>query len=391
MKYLLTTAVMLWVVAAGCSPENPHGLPPHVLAADSVVVIPENREGIADLKLEKELSFSDSLFIENISSVAVGNDGSVLFAGSSWNRTQIHIFDRKGVYIDSLGNYGNRNGEFLDVRNLQIEGDTLYVFDSELGRVTVYNSETGNVLDTVSPQFDGEQLPNNWNGFLASPIALLENRSFLIEFKRNRNPAYDSSGDLHYYAADREGEISSSKILSQLDLQYIVGDYAGRPAPFTLSLPEKPLITVAENGRIYSAYTDEFFIRVHDSEGDFLYSYYSGIERYALDPDEVIHPRFSHNDQLLRVRESAVYPEKWPALHSMVVDNAGRLWVSTITSDREQLKWWIIDEESGTVEATFYWPTEKPILAVKDNAVYIVEKSESGFKEIVRYSFTLTG
>lgn len=389
MKYLPTTAVLLWIIVAGCSPDNPYGLPPHVVAADSVVVIPENPAGMATVKLEKEIAFRDSLLLEGISTVAVGDDGSVLFAGSSWNRTQIHIFNRDGTYTDSLGNYGSRDGEFLEVRNLQLVGDTLYVFDTELGRVTIFNSKTGNLISVVNPQYHGEQLPNSWNGFHASPIALLNNSSFLTEFKRDRNPAYESSGDIQYYAADYDGAILSSKILSQKDLQYIIGDYAGRPAPFTLSLPERPLLSVAENGRIYSAYTEEFFINVYEPNGDYLYSYYSDIERYSLDPNEVIHPRFSHNDQLLRVRESAVYPEKWPALHSMAVDDVGNLWVSTITSDREQLKWWIIEEETGEVTATFYRPTEKPIVTVKDNSVYTIETGNSGFKEVVRYGYIL--
>jgi len=370
---------------ANCTPENPDELPPHIKAIDSLIVLQDDSLNHGSVKFEREMVYTDSLLIEHIPAIVVDESGTVYLAGESWNRRHIYIFDSDGSYSDSLGSYGIDEGQFQKVSALQIKNESLHVFDDQLNRRTSFQVKTGELIDTLGLSPDGIHLPDDWSDFSANIVRVREDDSYLMAFTRDRNPAYEPEGEIRYYAVNDSSEVVSDTILVQEDMQYLVGDYAGRPAAFQLPVPEKPLLSVSENGRIYAAFSDEFLIHVHNSDGKHQHSYYLPFDRYDLSPDEIIHPRFSHNVQLLRVRESATYPEKWPVIYSMLVDDEDRIWVSTITENRDELKWWVIDDRTGSITATFHLSFDKPIHLVKNGSAYTIEKNDMGFKEVVRY------
>ncbi|MEX0662210.1 MAG: 6-bladed beta-propeller [Balneolaceae bacterium] len=374
---------------ANCTPENSDEIPPHVQAIDSLIVLQDDSLKSGSVMLEKEVVFTDSLLLEDIPAIAVDEKETLYFAGESWNRRHIHIFNSDGSYRDSLGNYGEEMGQFFEIGDLQIQNEILHVLDNQLNRRTAFGIESGELKDTLTLNPDGNHLPNEWSGFSTNLVSVREDDSYLMAFTRDRNPAYEPEGEVRYYAVDENSKVISDTILSQPDVRYLVGDYTGKPAPFLLPIPEKPLLSISENGRIYSAFSDEFLIHVHDNDGNHLHSYYLPFDRYDLDPDEIIHPRFSHNVQLLRVRESATYPEKWPVFYSMLVDDEDRIWISTITENRDELKWWIIDDRTGNITATFRVSFDKPIHLVKSGSAYTIEQNDMGFKEVVRYGFEM--
>lgn len=370
-----------------CENDNSDRLSNQLQSIDSLIVLSDNGIDLSSLNLKKEMVFNDSLFLNQITAIEVDSQGNLFLGGKSWNRRQVHIFNSNGSYRDSLGSYGNNFGQFADISRMQWHNNLLYVFDDELNRVTTINTTSGEIVDTVGFNINSNHLPSDWADFQAAPVAISSNGLYLVSFQRYRDPAYESEGDIYFYKVNNRGEVMSGKVLIQQDIQYLVGDYAGRPAPFILPLSEKPLLAISDKEKIYSAYSDEFLIHVQNVDGSTSHFYYYPITRYDLDPNEVIHPRFSHNDQLTRIRESAEYPDKWPALYSLLTDDEERIWVSTITENRDELKWWVIDDSRGKLTATFRWPFEKKIKYVRNGNVYTVEKNNMGFQEVIKYTF----
>jgi hypothetical protein len=258
-------------------------------------------------------------------------------------------------------------------------------------RITSFDLERNNWIDTTGYREDQLTLPIELSAhkYTAAPVFVFDDSRTLTSFTKIRNPAYEPEGRIRFYLTESDGRVTDRQILEQKDLRYLVGDYAGRPAPFTLPIPEKPLMAVSGSGMIVSAQTEEFFIRVMDVKNNRESAYYLDYERRILDPNDVIHPRFSHNDQLLRVKESAVYPEKWPALYSIIADDQERIWVSTIIDDRNMLEWWVIDLKARRLITRFIWPFDKLITTVKNGWVYTIEKNSMGYEIVVRYSMRI--
>jgi len=218
---------------------------------------------------------------------------------------------------------------------------------------------------------------------MVTPVHRFENGRYLIAFKDIRNPAFFPYRYVVYAIVGSTGKMLADSILIQPDTRFLVGDYAGRPAAFTLDRPERPLLEADRSGRLISANTSDFLIELHDPETGIANTIYRRYERAPLDKERVINGQFSHNEQLLRVRQTADYPDTWPALYSVVSDNTGRIWVSTITGEQDELKWWVIGPDGRYT--TFLWPADRKIVRVKNGHAYVVEKDENGFEDVVRY------
>lgn len=358
-------------------------MPKHVQELPNLTIFPENTASKRSISLSREMVFTDSLLLDEIPSVAVDDSGNVFFAGKSWERRVVHVFEPDGTYRRSIGNYGEGKGEFLEISGIQMRGNRLYVFDDVLQQATVFSGESGEFLEVFNLR-PRRATPREELGEITwRPIWARTDGTFLVQSKEEKNPAYYPDRLLNYFAINSDRKILSGKLLEQRDMQYLVGDYAGRPAPFTLDIPERSLLAISNKDELYSAWTGEFLIKVYDADGNYRRAYYSPFDRADLNPQEVIHPRYSHNLQLRRIRESTEYPEKWPALYSMLVDDKHRIWISTVNEDDERFGWWVID--SNTVFARFNWPRKKPVKLIKNGFVYTVESNSGGFKEVVRY------
>ncbi|REL24056.1 hypothetical protein DYD21_19795 [Rhodohalobacter sp. SW132] len=364
-------------------------MPAHVAAIDSLIILSNEERAVPAADLQPVATFQDSLFLNEISSVIADPTGAVYIAGESWKRTKIFKFQPDGTLTDSLGEYGTGFGEFQQISRLQFRRDDLYIFDGELNRVTIYDTINNEFTDTLGIWHQPDLIPVDWTGADSKPVALLGESSFLISLHKQRDPAYDPIGAVRYFRADSMGNSDWKPLYEMPDFRYIVGDYAGRPAPFTIPFPERPIAEVSAGDRIYSAYSEEFLIRVRDADGRELHSYYYPKAREPLDPDEEIHPLYSHNDQLLRVRESAQFPDEWPAIYSIIADDDNRIWISVITGDRNQLEWWVVDDRNGELIATFTWPFDKPVVHVQNGLIYTVEQDDMGFKIVNAYRLDL--
>lgn len=377
--YALLSALLLW----GCRDKNQVTVPKHVRELPNLTILPENPVSERSISLSREMVFTDSLLLDEIVSVAVDDSGNVFFAGKSWERRVVHVFEPDGIYRRSIGNYGEGDGEFLEISGIQIRGGRLFVFDDERQQANVFLAENGEFFEAINLR-PNRTNPTEQQGELTwRPVWAWKDGTYLVQSNEEKNPAYYPDRFLRYFTISGDGKILSGKILEQKDTRYLVGDYAGRPAPFTLDIPERSLLAISNNDELYSAWTGEFLIKMYDMDGNYLRAYYHPFDRTDLNPVEVIHPRYSHNLQLRRIRESTKYPEKWPALYSVLVDDKDRIWVSTVIDDDDHLEWWII--VSDTVYAKFKWPKEKPVKLIKDGFVYAVETNSAGFKEVVRY------
>ncbi|MCC5941114.1 MAG: 6-bladed beta-propeller [Balneolaceae bacterium] len=384
----ITSAILMLVLIlhTGCA-NDPSSLPEHVRNSKNLVVLTDHNPTTYSFELEKEVVFDDSLLIERIHDITTDSNGRLYIAGESWGKRQVHIFQSDGSYLDSLGVLGTDLGEFQSIDNIQIQNDQLLLFDRKLQRLTSYNLSDRSFSDTLgfNRSIDMEEGKNNSLNFRSEPVARIDNANYLMKFRQIRNPAYEPNGILYFIRMNRYGE-NQQKVAEFPDVSYVVGDYAGSPAAFSLPLPDQTIYHISSSNKLFAAHTAEFFIRSFSVEDvSEKNSYYFPTDRFLLNPDEINHPRFSHNRQLLKVRESANYPEYWPLLYSIVTDDLNRIWVSKILEDRENLEWWIIDDNNQEVIGRIVLPISKNIAHIKNNEVYTIENDDMGFKKVVRY------
>lgn len=347
----------------------------------------------AKVSFERDVVYMDSLLLDKIPDIDVDEDENVYLAGIKWNHVEIHKFSAPGDYLGSIGNLGDDPGSFGDINRIKVTGSDLWVTDNNLNRISRFGSSTGELKEIIEPDLlfalSDSILSSDYERI--NPVGMADTSSYLVTLSGERNPAYQPEFNVQYSMLKRShsGSLTISPLFEEKAKRYVVGDYAGRPVAFSLAINEQPLVDFFPGEQIYTANSSEFFIRVISQNGELLRTYRYPYNRLELSPEDDIFPSYTYNRQLLMVRESAEYPEYWPALYRMFLDDEQRLWVSTVTSDQEISEWIVIDDKKQQVAARFNWPVDKPIYSVRNGNAYTIEQNSAGFKIVVSYDITL--
>ncbi len=343
--------------------------------------------------LEREVVYHDSLYIENLTAVAVDGNMNLYLAGERHHSAKIYKFSADGVLQDSLGTYGTDTGQFLSIGNIEVRESRLLVFDDKLNRVTPFSLDGFEPSDPIHFKHpEGERFREE-ESFRVRPLASLDGDGYLVEVKDIRNPAYFNDRKSTYFRYGGNGVPESEPLFSVRAPEYLIGDHAGRPAPFQLPYPERSLVALTSEGHLYTAWTEEFEIEQRDRTGAVNEVFAMPYKRVEMDSRRMIDYDYGHNRQLQLTRGSAEYPEYWPALNSLFVDNRERVWVSAITASEDRFDWWVFQPGPGEVraEAHFTWPGDRRPAAMQGDYLYTIESDDAGFGMAVRYRMVPQG
>ena len=394
-------SILVLIVYSGCTSrdlnDNPGqtrlpdslNVPEYVMELDSLTIYPPDPEPLATVRFRKEqqLGKIESLgipapFFGIGPKTAVDNMGNV-YRADRWQNT-IHVYSPHGSKMAEIGREGRGPGEFIEMSQINLCHDQLIAYDARLLRFQLFVLHSTELSKVINLSRE------SWNGLKevrsARPnyLACLTDSTFLARVLLN-----DQNGRSYFgnYIMDWNGDIMSGKILEQQRLQnhqFTLDN--GMVGTVQLPFTTKGILDVADDGTIYHANTGEFLIRVYDSGGEYRRAIYYPRKKIPLEREEaldLLHPNIHE-----RVRD-AEFPEFWPVLESLIVDDDNRIWVSTLTEDNGVYEWWILND-AGELLATFTWPGNEPIRVIKDGKMYVeTEDEETGAKSVVRYQIVM--
>lgn len=179
----------------------------------------------------------------------------------------------------------------------------------------------------------------------------------------------------------------SDMITELKDLVNVTAVVDGRHLFNMRALPflQQPKVAISNEGTIYTANSESPLIKMHNSDGDYLKSFYIPMEKKSMDRDELIKLFAEEDEENTNLLLHAELPEKWPALSDIVIDDENRLWVSTIPV-KDSLHEWLVIDNNGELITTFEWPRNEPIEVIKNGKMYTrLTDEETGLQQVVRY------
>jgi hypothetical protein len=331
---------------------------------------------------ETIISNSDSIFYKRFNNLEVDSLERIYVK----NEETIHIYDKGGNYIKTLGREGSGPGEFKVIHNFKIKNFHLYVYDANLARISVYELSSFDLKNVIS-------VPTVSGKIGLGEFSIRNDGTIIVgmtESKRKRNsPITDKY--MHYYIIDKEGLINKKELLStSLSSYFEVENERGTSYP-PIPFDRTTLFSMSKSDKLYFAWTGKIAIKKFDRVGKYLKGYY-----YPYDNIEVVgdidYPKvysvldiISDTKRVLGNR----LPESKPAVKHFFVDDKERIWLSTITSDNDTYEWWVINE-NGAFLAKFILPKNEIIKVVRDGIAYTIKQdAESGFYFINRYEIKL--
>lgn len=373
-RRLLVWAASLFL-AVGCSGSySKNEVPEHVAKLNNVTIYRADQK-VDTLYLEQEKIFGKQkdIIIGRVGDIAINAEGGLLIADQE--KHTIFLFQADGSYITQIGREGKGPGEFDAIGGLKVKSDKLAVYDVLHQRISFFSLDSLSLISEINvPAIDGMM------GL--GQFYFINDSKLLIGYNDIGKPG--DTRYVHFYIFNQQGEKLSDEILKQrIKSTFLIHDN-GHTMAGTKPLSRTTLTVISNSGQIYSAWSDNFLIKVYDAQGNYLKSFYYPFQNRPFNRDIFLN---QHTGNIMKKIE---LPETHPALHSMLIDDQDRLWVSTIVADQEVYHWWVLDGTDGHLIARFMWPRDKSIEVVKEGKIYIRETDpETGLQHIVRYDVTM--
>jgi hypothetical protein len=375
------------ILLTSCIQQESVDIPKHIEEIENLTVYSSDISLPSQIQFERIHAYGGDADqpIGRLSDIAVDSSGLIYIADSQ--ELNIKIYESDGQFLTAMGRRGQGPGEFQEISGIQINGERLYVFDRNQQKVVVFSTDPHEYDYSVS-------IADNRDDYLVitgahlNNIFVRSNHSFLMEFSIANMPENISSWDKYggqrfYYLLDRDGEITSEQLLQAPSIYQVLIPFGGRSTGMPFEFYGKPLTILSNDDHIFHAWSEEFLIKVYTPEGEYKHAFYYPFDRTPLEPKSVLTD--AGDDFIQAAVQSMEFPDNWPAINDMLIDDQNRLWVSTIVEDLDIYYWWIL-EETGELITQFEWPRDEPIRIIKNGFMYSSENhKETGLQQIIRY------
>lgn len=349
-------------------------------------------EPVPEIQFKREERFgsTDEVLVGEIAAVDVDDSNRVYIADA--DKKSIWVFSPDGSYRTSMGREGKGPGEFSRISSMKIYAGQLVVADANPipTRLNVYSLASLSYSHTVRLRPEYLEESEELEGYIPNRFYPMDDSSFLVRYDHTNPPNNAEVRFSRYYMQDEKGRIISDQILEQKN-NYLTHKIENGVS-YTVAYGDFPFIggsifAVSNKGNLYSAWTEEFLVKVYDRNGNYLREFEHPYSRKEINRQEIMESLESETRRQTVANNNL--PEKWPSLTSMFFDDKNRLWVATIVDDMDVYEWWVL-ENTGEVIAKFEWPRDHPIEEVRNGKLYAREiEEETGLEKIVRYDIGL--
>lgn len=365
-KHLLSSLILLGLVLAGCgdSSDAP-SLDDWTLKTDGLT-----------LTRDLQVSETENYFFGSIQNLAVTTQGQMIVLDGE--ATHLKILEPDGTLLDTLGRQGGGPGEFRRPRMVDVaRGDSVYVFDIQLDRLTVFTPPPSSGLArTVAITSDVGNL---------TQVQVLEDGlagRFSPGYTRKEGLRRPAPATWHVIC---ETGVPGDPLLS-VRRKKVATSFEG-PGAVIAYLPfgRVTKVVAGPDSRLYHGSTDSLHVKATSLDGT--------TEVIATVPADPVAVREAERDSAMdgiegeiRRQIAAAVPERKPAFTDLVVADDGTLWVQRPADgpNAETVPWWVVDPETKTIREV-HLPPEVDLEAVQDGKAYGTTTTEAGAPAVVRY------
>lgn len=342
--------------------------------------------------LEQVISFesNNNVFMEgDLRSFTVDDLDRVYIAATQPGRVGIYVFNSDGEYITRFSGYGRGPGEYESINSIDINENNLYLLDIRLQKFGVFSLEDySHIKDEVINRDHLEEADSLARILNLNQLMVTNDEEYILKLRMiPRSREFASQREL-YYKLRSDGVIMPGKLLETKGLNYYYPPKGALAVPFLMPFNRSKLVSIDKDGRLYTAWSDSFLIKIYNQNGVHERTIYYPVENADMSISEI-----SIEREIKRALEQYELPKTWPVLHTMEVDDEGRMWAALITESDSVFTWWVLNPD-GKLFARFMLPGKrsarsaysKPLMMIKNGYFYLHERDFSqGIDRIVKY------
>lgn len=292
------------------------------------------------------------------------SDGRIVVGDNGFH--ELMYYDAQGRHQHTVGGDGDGPGEFRNLRSIaRMRGDTVVTWDSQLRRMSYFDSNGGFALSSVlnwGPVYEDlrTQVPE-WYSIALRAVHVSENGDIVVEPLLTPRPELTEGtrvvqDSVRLVAFDREG-----------DRLRELGPFPGSEFFYHNGIGSllrfgEQLKVVPGRETLFVGSTRDSVIRAVAASGQIVSSITLPIEPRRLAPRDI--PANSEGGPLAEFREAIPMPDSMPLFSSVLRGGDGRLWVQEFLAPLDRSQHWLAFHESGEFVATLTMTAEKSLLAV---------------------------
>jgi len=326
----------------------------------------------------------DSILFANHESAEIAvNSANYLFIGG-YEESPIMSFSDEGHFVGFVGVKGEGPGEFSHSTNIIVgPGDSLYVFDLDLGRLQVFEPTTlryAYSINTPAP----------------SKLVGVANTGYIFRYRQLYRPQGSPGGydpDKPRYSLvrlmDRQGDTQQTPLAKLPTSERVVRTSGSYISVIPLPFGRDPFFTYRD-GLLYAGWNDTIDISVISENGETIRTIkvtheVSPVTKREIDAKVSVFSRRNRR----AIRRSGLLPETKPAYDALIVDDYGNIWIRKFPEpNAEYTKWLIIDSE-GTLLGEMELPSNLLLKTIKAGRAYASINSEKYGPYVVVYRVTM--
>jgi hypothetical protein len=315
-----------------------------------------------------------------IANLAVDSRGIIYVPDGYQHR--VTVLGPDGRLLRTFGRRGSGPDEFQLVQTVQVlPDDSLFVYDSGLGRASVYPPDSSRAAYYVNL---GDKLnvamPYELRRTHANDALLASSRpTFMFGAGQDFSNRQDKLRVL-----DLDGSIR--KLLLTFPSQaFLVAQTSIAPHPFG----HQGFAALDSRDRLHFVWSDTLAVARYDLQGSRIGGFRLDYVAPPLGPADVENAIAANFPGMARRMFESVLadstPERWPAVRGLLIDDRDRLWIGLSGSLREDAEWAAFSAE-GAYLGSVLVPAESEVLAIRaDGTLYATRKDESEVPRVVVY------
>ena len=358
--------IILALSVYSCTGDPEQDLPEPVKELENVTIHEYGSEPSSSLSLNRLLTITDSeeVLFGRIGIIEVDEADRIYIREGARENLGIYVFDSEGIYLTKIGRSGDGPGEFRSIMDLNIHDNQLFAVDGSLFRLQIFELDTFSLVREIP--IDPTQLdqPDNEGFWVPSKVHVLNDDTLFMTFMNLTSGMITKS----YYKLNLDGDVMSDRIMSIDHINQLSDPQSGSVIfdPFSGIGRSR----ISADKELYTTFSDEMLFQVYDTNGSYLRAFYHPFTHSSLSRNEALN--FYDSESFRRALQHNGIPDKWRAFENMVLDDENRIWVSTITGDKDTYEWWVMDSD-GTLIAKKELPRSMLIQTIIRNHVYTVK------------------
>ena len=279
----------------------------------------------------------------------------------------IRVFTKDGVPIGEIGREGEGPGEFTQTPSVHIgPNDALYAWDRDAIRLSIYTAQGQSFVRSIS-------LGDQASGGLR-PFAFLgaTEDGFLVHISSYYPPRSDEAGKMaNLIKLIHWNGIPAADTLALLpSIDYVPFDIGGFVGVRYLPYAARPHFAFSSSQVLFYGMGDAINITGISLDGVVAHKISVPHEPVPVSRKEreASVSRVTNDDLRKQLLDSM--PSNNPAFNTLLLDNAGHLWVELSRPENEQTTTWLVLNNSGSVVAQASVPEAMRLVTVQDGRAY---------------------